>query len=428
MRFDMTQNLESTYPHLLIITRKDILNDTDSTSVTIRSFLGEWPVDKLSMICCEDFNAGQSGRMSESCYRLTNSDVLLGSILFKTNNRKSYSAVGTHVASTNNSLKSKIKYWFKHYGLLLYTCLPYKRSKELESFIDERRPEVIYTNFTNLRMLRLVNKIAKRYDLPLVPHFFDDWLSVYFESGSFGHFYFEREIKRMFESAPATLCISPKMCEAYKQRYHLENAYPLLNSVEPRSIKKIKNEDVQYVIFFAGSLYLGRQETILALCDTISRLQKDVCLQICAPQAQWDQFSNLFDRYDFVDYCGYLNSDGLNEKIVGANCLLFVESFDEKYLKYTSLSLSTRVPEYLSTGVPIMALGNRQQGSLEYLANNNAAYVAFEKKGIPSCLEDVTNHTKDAVVIESAKKLFVENHLRSKQESRFLSIIKSAKK
>lgn len=421
----MMNNIEIQYPSLLIITRRNILIDTDSTSVTIRSFLGSWPEDKLSLICCEDFNAGENGRISNNCFKLTNDNVLLGSFLFKTNNRPSSSAVGSPVSKKSNNPIKSFKQWIRHLAYSVYTCLPYKKTNEIDTFIRERRPEIIYTNFTNLRMLRLVNNISKRFKLTVMPHFFDDWPNIYLVKGEIGHHLFKRELKQLFKGNPSALCISPKMCEEYKRRYHLKSTYPLLNSVEPKGmhVKKEKIDD-SFVLFFAGSLYLGRHETLLSLCEEIKD-RMGIRIQICAPETQWEQFSSLFEPFGFVEYCGFLSSDQLLAKIDQADCLLFVESFDESYLKYTSLSLSTRVPEYLSTGVPILALGNEQQGSLEYLSENKAAYVAFCKNDISSIFVDCYNHVSDVSILESAEILFNKNHLRYKQEERFRDLIKA---
>lgn len=416
------------YPSLLIITRRNVLNDTDSTSVTIRSFLGNWPADKLSLVCCEDFNAGMNGRESENCFKLTNDNVWLGSLLFKTNNRKSTTAVGTPVNSNKKGgIVQNFKFWAKHTAQLFYTSLPYKKNADLFKFIEERKPEVIYSNFTNYRVLRLVNDVSDRYHLPVVPHFFDDWPNTYFERGSIGDWFFQRSLRKLLGKSSLTLCISPKMCKEYMKRYHIEKAYPLLNSVERLSLDRAPFHDTEpFKILFAGSLYLGRHESLLALCECVKESGKNAIVQICAPKAQWGQFQHLFQPYRFVEYGGFVTKEELIKKIEVATCLLFAESFKEEYLKYTSLSLSTRVPEYLSTGVPILALGNKEQGSLEYLAENHAAYVAYTEEEIAGCLDDCVNHVDEEVILKSAKQLFETNHLRENQQKRFFGFVQSS--
>ena len=47
--------------------------------------------------------------------------------------------------------------------------------------------------------------------------------------------------------------------------------------------------------------------------------------------------------------------------------LVHVESFDNKSRQLTKLSISTKIPEYLATGKPIIAIGPREVASLEYL-------------------------------------------------------------
>lgn len=424
----MTNKENIKYPSLLIITRRNVLTDNDSTSVTIRSFLGSWTKDSLSLICCEDFNAGKNGRVSDNCYKLTNDNVMFGSFLFKSNNRKASSAVGNSVnTDIKNGILKRIKFWIRHSAYLIYTSLPYKKTKDLDLFIKERNPDIIYSNFTNFRMLRLVNSVSEHYGLPVVPHFFDDWPNIYFDKGTIGSHLFQRALRKLLHKSSLTLCISPKMCKEYKHRYHIEKTYPLLNSVEQHTLRRTSvNESKEFVLLFAGSLYLGRHDTLLTLCKCIRDKKTNIRLQICAPIMQWKQFENLFQAYEFVEYCGFVSSQELLAKIEGATCLLFVESLESEYLKYTSLSLSTRVPEYLSTGVPILAIGNKRQGSLEYLAENNAAYIAYTKDELVSCLDKCIKHVNDSVVLESAKQLFVNNHLQKNQQMRFFDFIQLA--
>lgn len=416
------------YPSLLIISRRNVLTDTDSTSVTIRSFLGDWPAEKLSLICCEDFNAGNNGRESENCFKLTNDNVWLGSLLFRTNNRAAKTAVGTPVNSNKKGGGvQRFKFWVKHTAQLLYTSLPYKKNTDLHKFIEERKPEVIYSNFTNYRMLRLVNNVSSRYNLPVVPHFFDDWPNAYFNKGSLGNIFFQKSLRNLLRKSPLVLCISPKMCKEYKRRYPINKAFPLLNSVERLSLNrasKLSREDFRF--FFAGSLYLGRHETILDLCDIIKKSDKRIIVEVCAPKSQWNQFQALFKAFPFVVYGGFVTKEELVNRIENANCLLFVESFKEEYLKYTSLSLSTRVPEYLSTGVPILALGNKEQGSLQYLSDNNAAYVAFSKDEIPNCINKCVGHVSETEILKFAELLFENNHQRENQQKRFYDFVQSS--
>ena len=58
-----------------------------------------------------------------------------------------------------------------------------------------------------------------------------------------------------------------------------------------------------------------------------------------------------------------------------ADILLHVESFNEKMKKYTRLSISTKIPEYLASKRLIIAIGPVDIASIEYLKDNKAALI-----------------------------------------------------
>ena len=58
---------------------------------------------------------------------------------------------------------------------------------------------------------------------------------------------------------------------------------------------------------------------------------------------------------------------------------MHVESFDEKSKNSTRYSLSTKIPEYLNSGVCIFAYGPDDIASIEYLKENSVAFVCSNK-------------------------------------------------
>ena len=102
---------------------------------------------------------------------------------------------------------------------------------------------------------------------------------------------------------------------------------------------------------------------------------------------------------------------------------MLLESFDENLLNYTRLSLSTKIPEYLSSGKPIFAAGHSEQGSIKYLNEYNAAYVTTDKNNIESAFIDFIEENEIEKKLYTAKKLFLQNHEIKKQQELFLSLL-----
>ena len=186
-----------------------------------------------------------------------------------------------------------------------------------------------------------------------------------------------------------------------------------------------KREHKQYI--YAGSLYLGRHETLKCLCDIISRHAiSNIEIIIYTKSDAWEELSNQFIAYKFLKYGGYLNQNELMLKVKDSDGLLFLESYDLNLLEYTRLSMSTKIPEYLSSGKPIFAGGHLCQGSIKYLYENEAAYVATNVDELESSFLKFLNNIDSQRIIENAYHLFKKRHERNNQQEVFYNLIMKA--
>lgn len=90
--------------------------------------------------------------------------------------------------------------------------------------------------------------------------------------------------------------------------------------------------------------------------------------------------SLAFEKEPAIRYEGSLGREALKERLNECGVVVFVESFDELNKKITRLSLSTKVPEYMASGALIVAIGPKDVGSMEYLADNKVAVCIFESE------------------------------------------------
>jgi len=417
------------YPKLLLITTVDIFTDNSSSSFTVRSFLGNWPKDRAFQIVCEDFNSGSSRLISDYTYLLGHDSINVGSWLINGNR-----SVLTHLhkPTINNHSKKKqsIKTQLYQFCVAVYSELPYRFNKELLKFVNEAHPDVIYSVLTPSRATKFARRLAKKLDISLIPHFMDDWSNVYLASAGLIaplRLYFNNLLRKIIIESPTCLCISELMCKEYSHRYGTNNMVPLMHSVSDcRSPKRLYPEG-QINMLYAGSLYLDRHVSLIKLCDCLNTIHSNKCtISIYCPILQWEELQANFRDYSFVQYGGFVSQDELMNRIEDADALILIESFDEDLLQYTRLSMSTKIPEYLSSGRPIIAVGNKRQGSISYLLDHNAAYVACGLNDIALTIRDFLNGENMDSILANARDLFVHNHSNGLQEKKFLDVIINA--
>ena len=72
---------------------------------------------------------------------------------------------------------------------------------------------------------------------------------------------------------------------------------------------------------------------------------------------------------------GSVSSDEIIIEMKKYDLLVHIESFEKKYTNKTKLSISTKIPEYLATGRPILAVGPRDISSIKYIKEIGSNYV-----------------------------------------------------
>ena len=416
------------YYNILLITTKDIYLDNSSSSYTIRSFLQNWPKEKIRQIVCAGFNENHRGKVSEYTYYLNSKDVCIGS-LFLNNQRSSTTSLGmtsTNITYSQDSIKLRLKQCLK----AAYAILPYKRSSKLDEFIKDFNPDVLYSAFMDFKSLDLTLYVANKFKLPVLPHIMDDWLNTYLRQNktlSVFRNVFNSKVNNLFACSRIVLCISDKMCEEYRKRYNLPIAISLMHSVNP--IAKIAEKQVQSsrkVLLYCGSLYLGRDKIVKRIGEILDSFDEDIQFKLFIPQRQWDELKSHFSSLHSIVYGGFITQEELHREISSSHGLILAESFDESMLRYTGLSMSTKVPEYLSSGIPILAIGHKEQGSIEYLANNQAAYIVNDIDNLQEILNDLLQGDNTDMVLQNALRLFMENHSQDKQCDKFYDVVKDS--
>lgn len=410
------------YPKILLITTEDIFKTQTSVSLTIKSFLSGWPEDRIIQIIAEDFNGRETGQIDERTFVIGHNSLIIGRYFGKT--RKSE----THL---HNPLKGKgkkvsLKSLIRQFASALYKSLPYKIDDGLVHFITIHNPDVIYTLLTPSRVNFLTFKLSTKFRIPILPHIFDDWQNVYLKNSivekPFAALFYSN-LNRIIGESAFTLCISEMMCREYKRIFSKGTFKPLMHSVRDLSQSQPNFVGKERVLVYSGSMYLGRDKSLLYLCEAIENHNDDIKLDLYCPKEQWNEISLAFERFPFVRFKGLVPQEELFMRIGEAFAMAFVESLDAYFLPYTKLSMSTKIPEYLSSGKPIIAIGNSSQCSIDYLKSNNAAYVVTQADDINHAYTDFLLEKNKKEIIANARSLFLANHEKSSQKNKFKQIV-----
>lgn len=250
--------------------------------------------------------------------------------------------------------------------------------------VDSFQPQVIHSLLGGVRITKFVAALADRLDVPVVPHFMDDWLDNLFADGQLlglPRREVERSVSRILRRAPLALTIGEDMRREFETRLDLP-CEVVGNSVDfatfPAKRAEQRAREVR-TLTYMGGLHLGRDQTLAVVAAALDRISPvpPAKLILHTSAADDTRLKSLVDAFPRVVEAGpTLPPEQVAESLVSSDILVFVESKTPEILSFTRLSVSTKVPEYLAARRPVLVLGPAEQSSVRALMASGASSFA----------------------------------------------------
>lgn len=306
-------------------------------------------------------------------YRISDLDVVKGIL-------KPFVQIGSKVKSSEKVIQKVINY--KAYKLrnglkTIRELIWFFSPNVIRSFVGivkKESPDIVFfLAGDGIFSHRLISRMKSRLKLPLVTYFTDD----YFEDTScrmqicLRKYFVRRVIRRTVRDSQLLYGIGVEMCELYKKRFD-RIFYPLMNCVDLRELDCVRS-DKQDVMVYIGSLHLGRDTMILRFAELLQYYNKSevrpINLYIYSQSNTSQRFRDELQQRGVI-WGGAINGEQVRNKLQEANYYLHVESDDLKHRKATRYSVSTKIPEYLSSGGLVIAYGPPEVASNRLLHDN----------------------------------------------------------
>lgn len=365
-----SEMLNQDFPRILVVNSQN-LNKNNATGITLRSILSLIPKDKLLQIY--RFNPWNPAPdiMNIKSIQIPPTAMPIA-YLFK----KVFGAVTDEdrpPSNTNNQEEKKsianldiIKVLFK--AMLDVSII--SPDKSFLSKVDAFKPELIYTLGGELCIQKWALYFAKRYKCRVVMHYMDNWRQTAYLKDkclSFINNYLNKQLGQLEQRMKCGVVISDAMATAYKKIYHHEYL-PLMNIVNNIIVKNVEHEYL--TIVYAGGLHLNRYKTLLAV-EKCVRHFSDVKLVIFTSKDNIVAYQNLFDNR-LTTFKESVEHDKIAMVFECADILLHIESFEARDVEYTKYSLSTKIPEYMMSGKPIICYAPPILAASQYIKSSCA--------------------------------------------------------
>ncbi len=291
----------------------------------------------------------------------------------------------------------KKRYTVFFWGQALLWALPYWKSDALHAFLDECKPDILFTVLSDsVPLNRLICHIQAYLQKPLVIYAWDNNYTL--KMGAVSPLYrLNRHISRIYMRATVKKAAQMYVISDVQKRDY-EKAFGMPCKVLTKSadfsgdppVKAAYNTPLQIV--FTGNISTNRWKSLAMIARALQTVNRDgvrAQLRIYTATPLTENMRAALDIDGSSFLMGAVPASEIPRIQSDADMLVHVEAFDSKNRLAVRQSFSTKLVDYFKAARPILAVGPREVASVAHLIRNDCALVAETVEEIETALEAV---------------------------------------
>lgn len=246
-------------------------------------------------------------------------------------------------------------------------------SKEFETWLEQIKPEAIYTSIGDIPMAEFLIKIHERCPkIKILIHGFDDWFSPAYRliNGNKHRNVSVSLFKEILSFSTGFFTSSEKMASDYKAQfgYHF-TCFPNPVKVDPPL--KIEHKHTYDNIVFTGKIGWHNQSAISDMMKVVEKINSHNTKKI-----YFDIYTDITPN-ELKCFIGTIPTSTRIHKsipnqeipnlLASASAVFLPISTDKQTTRFTRYSMSTKMGEYLASGVPMIYYGPEGIAMTEFL-------------------------------------------------------------
>ncbi len=429
----------------MLVVNGEAFNLQSASGFTMRNLFRGWPKERIAQIYTAAMEPDTG--VCSTFWRLRLEDLCmphrlwgpiaswLGVTLESPCTARDGNPSGVKVTDTRFIRNAKMR--LRSEGAACLDLIPYRLNPNLLTELDGFRPEIVYSFLGSTRIMGLAEMVAKRYRIPIVPHFMDDWPETQYRSRLLApllRIVLKQKLWSILKQSSVRLVISNAMAEEYERRYDMD-FMPLMNCVDGISVreqkpKQSKGGSVRVVVL--GNLERGRLALLEDLAVVIANL-RDSLPNLELRLYTKPEYQRMAQNCDVLPTVATFHNSPtdaeLTQTLSEADILVHLESFDAVEARYFRYSMSAKVPLYLAVGKAILVYGPNNNAVARYAQSANWGCVVGRRERqllsdtlVRLVISPDLRYTLGQSALEAAHK----NHDASQQRVRFHHVLMKA--
>ena len=287
-------------------------------------------------------------------------------------------------------------------------------------------PDVIYSLASDTKVLRICNLLSSRLNIPIVLHNMDDFYNMKYGNRSIirriANHYLQREYKKAYSHSKMSLAIGPKMQNEYSSTFNIPFDWVMNCVPDTASFPHYEPKDNISLIIFSGGLHGGRAETLAQIAKIIEG--RDLKLEIFTSSMDRMNYNYLFSSFVNTKLLEYVKKEDMFTNLSRADVLLHVESYFPRYTMYFRLSMSTKIPEYMSVCRPILCVGPSGIATVDFIKEKKVGLVVNDISEFEESISLISSVAARVELVNNSIQIVSKDFFRSKMQIKLVNVIK----
>ena len=305
--------------------------------------------------------------------------------------------------------------------------------KELRDWIDREKPDVLFVAPGPACFLyAMATKISRQYKLPLVSYICDEYYFIKTEKSITGlaqQKVLQKTIRSYMKKNAGLITISEELKAAYEETFRVQSDVLMTGSTIKGSAVGAADQPADCMCYF-GNVRSGRYQSLRQIGEAL-----DVYNVSCGQQHYLDIYSFERDPQILsyltvpksVRFHGFVQGKAFEEAFLSSKLLVHAESFDPAMIDRVKHSVSTKLADSLSSGIPLLCYGPKGLASVEHLRRNDCAFVCTDHAAlletVQRAISDVPARQKIAASALQSAHLFHDSLKNSQKLHQILQKI-----
>ena len=395
---------------ILVISRTP-WNNSNSFGNTFSNLFEGMPDVELYNICCQ--SGSTDNNLVQTTLQMSEASVIRalkgGEIAIEQNVSTD---VNAELKVANTGRKQR-KTWMFVARDLLWKVGALKWKKRVKNFIESIRPDVLYLPvYPSWYMCDIAQYAIKCASVPVIAHIIDDDYGYNVGMSKSGYLYqmiSRKKLRNIISKVSYIEVFADNMKLEYEQLFNIP-CHVIGKGMLPEEVEKPQVHESRDELHFVYTGGIGGERfgVLMALARSFSCQSIEKCyLDIYSATPLTDTMKAEMDSVDSIVFHGAVNGSEVRKIQLDADYLVHVEGFSKESISATRMSFSTKIPDYLSTGNVMLAIGPADINSIQVLQSRGVAVVVDNLDNLTQTIFRLLNGEIDTSAIQERAYTYI---------------------